>query len=208
MTTAALQPVALQPHQLEDSGHVLGRAFFDDPMTIFIMPDEAKRMAALTWFMRTGVGYGLRYGDVYTTPERVEGNAVWLPPGATTITPLRMLVSGMLLAPLKFGFPAFGRLNSVMSLFEKMHKRDMADPHWYLFVLGVDPPRQGQGVGGALLQPVLARADSAGQPCYLETTKERNVPFYNKHGFEVVVEGTVEGENAFRYWTMRRPART
>jgi hypothetical protein len=52
---------------------------------------------------------------------------------------------------------------------------------------------------------MLARADAAGVPCYLETAKERNVAFYRAHGFDVLVEDTIP--NAFRYWTMRRPPR-
>jgi GNAT superfamily N-acetyltransferase len=73
-------------------------------------------------------------------------------------------------------------------------------------LLGVDPPRQGQGVGGALIAPVLAKTDAAGVPCYLETMKTRNVPFYRKHGFEVVVEDDLPG-GGFHFWTMRRDPR-
>ena len=74
---------------------------------------------------------------------------------------------------------------------------------WYLLTLGVDPPRQGRGIGSALMRPVLTRADAEGLPCYLETEKERNVRFYGKHGFEVVAQGEgPAGGPAF--WTMKR----
>ncbi len=70
-------------------------------------------------------------------------------------------------------------------------------------MLGVDPERQGQGIGGQIIAPVLERADRDGLPCYLETMKERNVAFYQKHGFEVVVDDVFKGE--LHYWTMKRP---
>jgi hypothetical protein len=53
------------------------------------------------------------------------------------------------------------------------------------------------------MQPVLRRADADGLPCYLETMKERNVPFYQKYGFEVVVDELVP-KGGPRLWTMKR----
>jgi ribosomal protein S18 acetylase RimI-like enzyme len=60
------------------------------------------------------------------------------------------------------------------------------EPHWYLPLLGVDPTRQGQGVGSALLQHATARCDQAGQLAYLESSNPANVPLYERHGFEIV----------------------
>ncbi len=112
----------------------------------------------------------------------------------------------MLDAPAKMGDEAFGRFMAAVSHLDELHHRDVQPDHWYLFILGVDPPRQGQGVGGALIQPILARADEAGRRCYLETMKTRNVPFYQKHGFDVVVEADISGGGP-HYWTMRRDPR-
>ena len=86
---------------------------------------------------------------------------------------------------------------------EKLHKEDASNPHWYLQTLGVDPPHQGQGIGGQTIQPVLREADMSRLPCYLESSKERNVPFYEKHGFQVVKEDRL-GKDGPRFWTMLR----
>jgi hypothetical protein len=53
------------------------------------------------------------------------------------------------------------------------------------------------------MQPMLARADSDHLPCHLETTNEKNVPFYKKHGFKVVSEGNVP-RHALHIWAMLR----
>ena len=88
--------------------------------------------------------------------------------------------------------------------FDELRQRDVPEPHWYLWMLGVDPPRQGQGVGSMLLQPVLWLADRESLPCYVEADKAKNVPFYQTHGFEVVEEGDVPG-GGLHYWTMKHP---
>jgi ribosomal protein S18 acetylase RimI-like enzyme len=60
------------------------------------------------------------------------------------------------------------------------------EPHWYLFTLGTAPERQGHGVGSALLRSRLAHIDESGEPAYLESSKERNLPLYERFGFKVI----------------------
>ena len=43
-------------------------------------------------------------------------------------------------------------------------------------------------MGGALLDEVLTRADDANAPAYLESSNKRNLPLYQRHGFEIVEE--------------------
>ncbi len=206
MTTNTPDATHLKESQLDDAGEALGRAFFDDPLMTYILPDEETRSKKLTWFMRTGAKYGQLYGEVHTTPESVDGAACWIPPGEADMSMFRMARAGMLLVPFKLGLGAFRRFLNVNDFMEELHKRDMPEDHWYLMLLGVDTGKQGQGVGSSLVAPMLARADAEGLPCYLETMKEINVAFYEKHGFHVVVEDDLP-KGAPHFWTMKRPAR-
>jgi ribosomal protein S18 acetylase RimI-like enzyme len=98
------------------------------------------------------------------------------------------------------------RLGQLMSLFlrlEEYHKHDVSGQHWYLVMLGVAPAYQNQGIGSSLLQPILKQANSAGLPCYLETSTESGVRFYQRHGFEILRSGELPGGSA-RFWTMNR----
>lgn len=90
-----------------------------------------------------------------------------------------------------------------MELVSRHHERLVQAPHWYLLILGVEPERQGQGIGSALIAPNLARADAEGLPCYLETAKEPNVMFYRRHGFEVRDEENIPGGGP-KVWMMVR----
>ena len=55
-------------------------------------------------------------------------------------------------------------------------------------MLGTEPEWQGHGAGSAIIAPVLERCDREGERVYLESSKERNIPFYMRHGFEVTEE--------------------
>ena len=59
------------------------------------------------------------------------------------------------------------------------------EPHWYLFSIGTDPARQGEGLGSRLMDQVLPGCDADGRLAYLESSSPQNVPFYQRHGFEV-----------------------
>ena len=195
--------VQLSQSQIKQAGEVLARAFHDDPFWVWLLPDESKRSRVVPWVMGVAARFGHGYGDVYTTAGKVEGAAIWFAPGTFPVSLVRQMLSGWILAPLKLGPSAFARLTSITNYLEQLHKRDVPPRHWYLWFLGVDPPRQGRGVGGAIIQPTLARADGEGVPCYLETVTARNVPFYQKHGFEVVVEGDLP-KGGPHFWTMKR----
>ena len=58
------------------------------------------------------------------------------------------------------------------------------------------------------MRPVLARADEEHLACYLETENPRNVAFYLKQGFDMVVNAEAAGTTGVHFWTFRRtPAR-
>jgi ribosomal protein S18 acetylase RimI-like enzyme len=76
-------------------------------------------------------------------------------------------------------------LMQVGALMEEFHPKE---PHWYMPMIGVDPSRQGQGYGSALLKAALKHCDADGLPAYLESSSPRNVPLYERHGFEVIGE--------------------
>jgi GNAT superfamily N-acetyltransferase len=97
----------------------------------------------------------------------------------------------------------YHRFSTAYRHFEQVHHLQMAGPHWYLGLLGVSPGYQGQGLGRALLAPVLHRADHEGLPCYLETFVPQNVPFYEHRGFHVVDAG-VEPHGQVPFWAIRR----
>jgi GNAT superfamily N-acetyltransferase len=97
-------------------------------------------------------------------------------------------------------------LERIRAAFAAMQDAHPADPHFYLAGVGTEPDRQGQGLGSAVMGPVLDRCDAQRVPAYLESTKEQNVAFYEHHGFAVT--GTIApAPDGPTMWTMWRTPR-
>jgi ribosomal protein S18 acetylase RimI-like enzyme len=184
---------------------MIGRAFHNDPLSVYVYPDEAERTLRLPLMFSIALRYTLRYGEITTTPERT-GVACWLPPERATVSIKQLLRIGALTTSLKMGLPGLRRAGNAEEYTRSMHQRCMREPHWYLWVLGVDPTCQGQGIGGTLLRAGLVRADASYLPCYLETMNPENVPLYQRFGFALASEGTIPGSRV-GLWGMARPAR-
>jgi ribosomal protein S18 acetylase RimI-like enzyme len=88
-------------------------------------------------------------------------------------------------------------------LIRKTEARYPKLPHRYLYLVGVHPGRQGGGLGSALVRAGLEACDRDRVPAYLESSKERNVPLYERHGFRVV-ERLELGRGAPPMWLMWR----
>ncbi|MBE3558783.1 MAG: GNAT family N-acetyltransferase [Ktedonobacteraceae bacterium] len=196
------EPVLLDACHLKPAAVILGKAFKHDPLMQYFVPDEIRRARILPALFEMTVRYCLRYGEVYTTAA-VEGVACWLTPGNTTFRIGRMLRCGITLSPFDFGLEGLRRFIRISNFTEALHKSCIAGSHWYLWAIGVDPRSHGRGIGGGLLQPVLAKAAAERLPCYLETQNERNVSFYQKHGFEIARAERIPGTD-LHVWAMLR----
>ena len=200
--TTSTEVVRLVASQRDRAAEVLARAFHDDPIYTSVIPEETQRFPSLRSLFRPVVKYGLLYGEAYST-SAVDGAACWMPPGSTEVTVWRAVRAGMMMIPTRIGRDAWRRFSLMLTYTEELHKRLMVRPHWYLWVLGVEPAAQGQGVGGRLIELVLNRADRDGVPCYLETETEWNAAFYGRRGFEVTNDGEIP-ELGVRIWIMVR----
>jgi GNAT superfamily N-acetyltransferase len=194
--------IPLVPSQIKPGAALMARAFFDDPFFTCVLPDAARRARVLPRLFEKTMGYGQRYGSLFTTAA-LEGIAMWLGPQHPTLSLLGTLRTGLFLLPLNLRLPELRRSLSLARYADRLHETSIAGNHWYLVSLGVEPSRQGQGVGQALLQPVLAQADREGKACYLDTHNEQNIPFYEHNGFAVQCHGQA-GQATPPVWGMLR----
>ncbi len=196
--------VRLEISQIDAASKTLAYAFNNDPIfRYFASEQEQVRINAIELFAKTALRYSQPYNHIYTTTNELKGVAVWIPPREYPLNDFRLLQLGLYTLPFKLRLSRLGQFISLFLTIEKHHKQDLPQAHWYLFMLGVSPTYQSQGIGSLLLQPILDQADKEGLPCYLETSTEGGVRFYKRLGFEVVRTGGLP-EADLKFWTMKR----
>lgn len=152
-------------------------AFSADPACRWTWPEPRQYLESFPGFVRAFAGRAFEAGSAYCTPD-YGGAALWLPPGVQADEE----ALGELL-----GWTVSAELQEAMfAVFERMAGHHPREPHWYLPLIGVEPMVQGRGYGAALLRPVLEVCDRAGTLAYLESSNPRNIPLYQRHGFEVL----------------------
>jgi ribosomal protein S18 acetylase RimI-like enzyme len=176
-------PGGIRPATYSDRGalvDLLCRAFDRDPVMNWLLRQDGGREAAFRRFFTLSVRMTMPHGLVFIS-EDARGAALWTPPGKWRAGRLRQLWQGPGLAR-AIGLGRLGKVIPVVATIETQHPKA---PHFYLYELGVVPERHGRGLGSELLRHGLERCDAAGVGAYLESSSPRNVPLYERFGFQV-----------------------
>ena len=186
-------PTGVRKARLSDVpalARVLASAFHDDPVMNWVARPDNRRFVALQgfyhWYLRANI---VRLGEVMTVAS-LDACAAWEPPeilgkNPSVLQRLRLLPEMIRMASL----PRLPRLVRLSRLIQRHHP--VAQPHYYLTLIGVLPERQGRGLGKSLLGATLARLDRDRLPAYLENTNARNIGLYERFGFHPVAELTL-----------------
>ena len=188
---------------VEPASITCARAFEGDPMTIWMIPDAAKRANlryAFEMILRVAAQGG---AEAYTTSAACEGVAVWMPAG--TKQSMGMLMqAGYPYLPLRCGWRYLWLDGRSMAYCEKLKKKYAPARHCYLAALAVDPERQGKGIASALIKPMLEKLDGEKMPCYVETQNMKNVAMYTHFGFKLVHQAKMPGGDHPIYLMLRQ----
>jgi GNAT superfamily N-acetyltransferase len=157
----------------------LGRAFYDDPVCSFAYPSDSSRGRRLEVFFATQARALWKQREIHLSDD-YSSAAIWAPPGEWKMSVLGLL-RGIIPATLRTR-PKLAALRGYLGT-DRLHPDE---PHWYLEVLGTVPEKQGKGLGGDVLAPVLRRCDEEGVPVWTWSSNERNLAFYYRQGFEVL----------------------
>ena len=198
MTARAVHAVAAD---LDAIGSAISASFADDPVQqwLFEPADDFERSRSA--FLRFFVDTYFPAGHVYTVhdPAGPAGAAMWTAPDrdvldGSRIEALIALMEGIL------GDETLPRLGELA----RSGAYRPVEPHFYLGVLGVDPSHQGQGLGGAMVEPVLDACDRGGFVAHLESSNPRNLGFYERLGFVAIDDFRCGGPSGPVMTVMRR----
>ena len=173
---------------------VLG--FSADPMARWASPDAALYLDRRVEFFDAFAGGAFDHGTAFVADDGA-AVATWLPPGVAPDNERMSAIFAEQTPP--------DRMEEMNGLFARMEEFHPKEPHWYLPLIAADPARQGQGLGTALMEAAIARIDADGRPAYLESSSPRNVPFYQRFGFEC--SGEIKTETSPVLTPMFRPGR-
>jgi ribosomal protein S18 acetylase RimI-like enzyme len=172
-------------------------AFSADPIARWFYPDPHDYLTNLPSFVRAFAGKAFECNSAYQINE-YSGAALWLPPDVHPD-------ENALIALLQRSIPE-EKQQEIFAFMERMDSSHPSEPHWYLPMIGVDPAKQGNGYGSALLKHSLEQCDSEGKLAYLEASSPKSIPLYQRHGFELA--GTIQvGSSPPMFPMLRKPHR-
>ena len=174
--------IEVRPAGVEDRelvARIGAEGFFDDPVMSWVFRDPVRRLDNLLEI------FGGLFDDM--VPERgtvhvldAACTALWRMPDFDEARPASERIQDAPGQATSFTPEEVERLSVLSGIMTEGHPHER---HWYLNVVSTLPSRQGQGLGSAVLAPVLDDADDNGWPCYLESSNPRNVSLYLRHGF-------------------------
>lgn len=149
-----------------------------DPAS-WLIPSAETRRAVFPEYFRIFAEFFLRHGQVDAT-EDLDAVALWWPVGQR----LEMEIEDYDARLARVTGDAVGRF---VLLDMAMHAHHPTfRPHHYLAFLAVQPARQGQGMGSALLRYRHERLDQDATPAYLEASSLRSRALYERHGYRAL----------------------
>lgn len=156
-------------------------AFDSDPAARWTWPDPHQYLMHFPTFIKALGGNAFAHESAYYV-DGYAGAALWLPPG---IGPDEDALIALLQRTAR---PSVQK--DLFAVFEQMGRYHPQEPHWFLPFIGIDPSRQGEGYGAALMKHALIPCDRDHKLAYLESSNPKNIPLYERHGFELL--GTIQ----------------
>ena len=187
---------AVQVATVDQTDQVLSTtllAFCEDPFVRWAINDSHQYLTRYSELFKASIKTAISNRTAYVTAG-FSAVAVWFPPAIYAddqdiVTAIQDLGP----CPLK---------DLMEESFEQFLTYHPQEPHWYMPFMGVEPSFQGLGMGSALLKYSLQECDRTQHLAYLEASSERNVYFYERHGFKVI--GNFQVGNSPKLFPMLR----
>jgi GNAT superfamily N-acetyltransferase len=196
----------LVTRDLDRAIDIVFRAFCDDPLWRYLLPDDGQREKWLPRFYRVFLTLDIDHHQTYGVSDPLEGVAVWRLPGQDEGGLWEWIDAGLmrlcfspLLVPILRARAIFARLLTLEDQYAP-------EPHYTLDTIAVSPASQGKGLGSELMRHVLTQVDDQSMPVYTETTTPGNVGLYEHFGFTCREQWDVP-ETPLSVWVLYRAAR-
>ena len=159
---------------------ILTQAFDSNQSINYIIPQDKKRRQRIEKLMAYSFDVCHEFGDVLLSEDRKACALILYPDKKKTTL-------NSILWDVNFAFSCVGvsGLKRVLDREAKIKSFHPKEPFTYLWFIGVDQENQNKGIGSTLLKEIIEESQVQKRPIYLETSTQKNVPWYKKNGFEI-----------------------
>lgn len=160
---------------------ILTQSFNDNRSVNYVVKQDQNRGDRIRKLMDYSFKTCLTFGEVWVSDNQ-EACALVLFPDKKRFS-FRTILWDVKLA---LGAIGINRVSIVLqreALIKSSHPKEKIA---YLWFVAVAPQVQGQGIGNTFMKELIEKCKIIHRPIYLETSMERNLPFYNRLGFEVI----------------------
>jgi ribosomal protein S18 acetylase RimI-like enzyme len=159
---------------------ILRSAFDDNKNVNYVVKQDEKRAERIKDLMTYSFNMCNTFGEVWIADDEQACALILFPDKKRTS--FRTLLWDLKLALSVIGID---RVSAVLKREAMIKSNHPKEPIAYLWFIGVNPQSQSKGHGSAFLKEVIHTCERKKRPIYLETSMEKNLPFYKKFGFEI-----------------------
>jgi ribosomal protein S18 acetylase RimI-like enzyme len=159
---------------------LLSAAFADNLSVNYIIKQDERSAVRIRSLMDYSFEVCHLFGEVWLSQDHKACALVLYPHQKKTT-----LKSVWLDLKLILGAVGIGGIKKTLERETKIKAKQPQIPMAYLWFIGVNPLYQHRSIGSDLLTKVMNKANKDGLPVYLETSTDRNLPWYEKHGFTI-----------------------
>lgn len=160
--------------------NILSDAFDTNKSVNYVVHQDELRHTRIRRLMAYSFNLCIQFGEVWISDDNL-ACALLLLPDTKRFT-LHSLLWDVKLALSVIGLKRISVVLKRESMIKSLHPKI---PICHLWFIGVKPVMQGKGIGGTLIRDVIRECEGKNRPIYLETSVDRNLPWYKSFGFEI-----------------------
>ena len=159
---------------------ILSKSFIDNQSVNFVIKQDEDRLARINALMDYSFEMCSAFGEVWLTEDKKGCALILFPQNKRTTVKsiwlsIKLIIHSIGLAGIGKTLKREAQINKIQPI-EKMA---------YLWFIGVDPDFQQKGIGSKFLNQIITRFGTMNLPLYLETSTEKNIPWYQSLGFTI-----------------------
>lgn len=159
---------------------ILSKAFNENKSVNSVVGQDHKREIRISKLIEYSFNVCYNFGEVWVSDDQ-KACALILHPDKKRIL-LKTLLWDIKLAISVIGLRRVLNVLKRETLIKSFHPKERFS---YLWFIGVIPEHQSSGKGSDLLREIIEHCKRNSRPIYLETSVERNIPWYESLGFEI-----------------------